>query len=91
VLHAVPAALQPNARQSVFVVVQLPTPLHVCALAMPPLHVEPPGQSFRGSRSSFTFAHVPSFDPVALFTHAVQVEVHAALQQTPSAQKPEVH
>jgi hypothetical protein len=48
-------------------------------------------QSLSGSVPVVTGAQVPSVPPVFAAEHAMQVPVHAVLQQTPSTQLPFVH
>jgi hypothetical protein len=59
-----------------------PAPLHV------PPQVPVPAHSLAGSLPALMFVQVPTL-PVRL--HALQASVHAAAQQTPSAQKPLAH
>ena len=55
------------------------------------LHTRPPVHSLSGSVLAVTVVQVPFGMPVLALVQASQVPVHAALQHTPSAQKPLAH
>lgn len=89
--QAVPAELQPYGAQDDVVFPQEPAPLQALRLSVPPVQVVP-GQSPCGSLPSETLVQVPSAWPVSAVEQAWHFEpVQATLQQTPSAQNPEVH
>jgi hypothetical protein len=78
------------------VVAQYAVDLHWLSAAQAERHAgDPPHQvwphSEPGSVSEAKVVHVPLELPPAATVHAWQVPVHAELQHTPSAQKPEVH